>query len=90
MAKRQYLQFTKVDIQMVSTSLLIKEMKIHTPSEILLYTPNWLQLERWTITSVDEDVEKLEPSHFDGRNGNGFSPFQDYLAISTKVNTSTL
>ena len=31
-------------------------------------------------------MEKLEPSYFDGRNGNGFGPFQDYLAISTKAN----
>ena len=38
MAKRQYSHFTKVDIQTVSTSLLIKEMKTDTPSEILLYT----------------------------------------------------
>ena len=41
------------------------------------HTLDWLHAKRWTITTVDADVENLEPVYIsDGEN---------YLAVSIKV-----
>lgn len=51
--------FSKEDIQMaVSHQLAIKEMQIKIPMNYH-YTPTKLAVIKKTITSVDEDVEKL-------------------------------
>ena len=59
-------------MQRYSTSLAIMEMQIKTMLRYhFLHTR--MDIIRKTMTSIDKDVEKLEPSHAGGRNVKKFN-----------------
>lgn len=75
--------FTKQDIHMeskhmkrCSTSLVIRKVEIKTIMRYY-YTPIRMANVKniWTIPSVDEDTEQLEPSYIVGRNTEWYSQF---------------
>ena len=63
--------------------------KSKPPLDITSYQLEWLLSKRQEITSVDEDMEKWEPSCSVGGNENWYSHLENNMEIPQKIKTST-
>ena len=69
-----------------STSLVTREIQIKSTWDTS-HPLEWLWLKRWrTMTSVGEDMEKLEPSHIASGNVKSCNHFGKQFGRSQKLN----
>ena len=68
----------------IKRSLLIRGRQLKTTGHTTSHAVRWLASKRQTFTSVDKDVETLEPSYIAGGNVNWCSHFGRLFGSASK------